>query len=446
MHFTPPSHFEARLKLYGLDAAACERLGKLWPALEMAVAEAIDKFIEAEKQMPSVAVVFQSHAELIRNLETNHVHLLLSGHLDQSYVESCQYVSAQQHKIGLSPRTRMIAGNMILRSALDRLAQKFWFSARKVAAEGQLVAQAIAFDIATTMTLYQDAALSASEARRKAVDSAIAEFRSTINDTINAVKTVSNALSKGSAEMRLAAEKTFQRMKSTAEASDATTAVVESAAIATEQLSQSIDEIGTQSAGSLSLVNSATHDAEISMKSLSGLSDAVNQIETVSDMIAKIAKQTNLLALNATIEAARAGDFGKGFAVVATEVKALAKQTEKATVAISGQVAAIQAATRRLVGQLGSVAHAVKDISSVAVTMEGSVQEQTAATKEIVASVQAAAKYVVQASKDVRVVETSTSYSVDIVQEVVGLTERLSSRATDLEEKVAQFFSSVRAA
>lgn len=53
-------------------------------------------------------------------------------------------------------------------------------------------------------------------------------------------------------------------------------------------------------------------------------SGSVNQIDSLSGEILKIASQTNLLALNASIEAARAGEAGKGFAVVATEISELA--------------------------------------------------------------------------------------------------------------------------
>lgn len=446
MQFVLPTHFQARLKLYGLDEAACARLAKLWPLIEPGIAKAVDDFIAAEKQMPTVARIFEQHDDLIRRLTRDHMRFLLSGNLGSDYVESCQHVSEQQHKIGLTPRTQMIASNMIQRAAFDALGRKFRFSPRKVAEGGKVVSQALAFDIATTLTLYQDAALNAAQTRGRQLDGAIASFHSTITDTIGALKAVAEALAHGSADMRLSAEETSRRMTSTAEASDATTSVMKQSAAAAEQLSQSIEEIGVQSSGSLQLASIATRDAETSLNNLTALSNAVERIQSVAGMISDIAGQTNLLALNATIEAARAGDAGKGFAVVAGEVKALANQTEKATESISRQIAAIQQASQDVSGQLGSVAQAVKDISAMAARIENSVQEQTAATRDIANSVQAAAQYTVQASDDVRAVEGSTARSLDVVQQVVTLSESLSSRAADLEQKVAAFFESVRAA
>jgi methyl-accepting chemotaxis protein len=446
MRFNLPSNFEPRLRLYALDESACAGLRRLWPSIEPALAQGIDAFIAAEKQMPSVAPMFQAHGELIRRIEQQHFSLLLTGQFDERYIESCRSLSEQEYKIGITPRTRMIAGNMVFRAAADALARSARLSPRRVAAGAKLISQAIGFDIATSMTLHQDAAINASEARRQVLDSAIAAFELTINEVVAGVKEVSQALSVGSGAMRRAADEISGRLKSAAHASITTTESVETTAAATEELSKSIGEIGNQSAGSLDLANHAARDAEVSMQTLGQLADAVGQIGSVVDLISKIAGQTNLLALNATIEAARAGDAGRGFAVVASEVKALANQTEKATNAISRQITAVQNATSQSVEQIGAVAKAVTHMASVASAIATSVVQQSAAANQISEAVQAAASNTKRATEDVQAVEHSTSDSLAVVRDIFTLTERLSSAAADLDGRVGEFFSRVRAA
>ncbi|MGQ9537205.1 MAG: methyl-accepting chemotaxis protein [Actinomycetota bacterium] len=70
--------------------------------------------------------------------------------------------------------------------------------------------------------------------------------------------------------------------------------------------------------------------------------ESSRKIDTIVELITRIADQTNLLALNAAIEAARVPEHGKGFAVVADEVKKLAQEAAASAHRISDQVRAIQ--------------------------------------------------------------------------------------------------------
>ncbi|MCA1941085.1 MAG: methyl-accepting chemotaxis protein [Caenispirillum bisanense] len=110
---------------------------------------------------------------------------------------------------------------------------------------------------------------------------------------------------------------------------------------------------------------------------LTGLSEALRQVSSVSQEIEAIAKQTRLLALNATIEAARAGEAGKGFGVVAGEVKALAQQTSNATAHIEDTVAELE----KLIGDL---------VSETADSREraGTVESSTATLAHVVEALQ----------------------------------------------------------
>lgn len=82
------------------------------------------------------------------------------------------------------------------------------------------------------------------------------------------------------------------------------------------------------------------------------LTNAVEQIGTITTAIKYIASETNLLALNATIEAARAGDHGRGFAVVASEVRKLSDQSNKSTDNIRISIQDVQKVVNQIVPAL----------------------------------------------------------------------------------------------
>jgi methyl-accepting chemotaxis protein len=235
-------------------------------------------------------------------------------------------------------------------------------------------------------------------------------------------------------------------MGSASTASAKTTEQVEAAGAATEELSGSIEHIGQQATRSLDMARSAVGDTQRTHQAIRSLNEAAERIGSVVGLIAAIASQTNLLALNATIEAARAGDAGKGFAVVASEVKALANQTSRATADISQQIAAIQEATKRSVKEISSIARVIDEVTEVATVIASAVEQQGATTREIASGMQTVAGNTAHTSDEIETVEQAVGRSATAVDEIAGWTERLATRAHDLETKVSSFFARVRAA
>ncbi len=143
-----------------------------------------------------------------------------------------------------------------------------------------------------------------------------------------------------------------------------------------DHINELVDKIG----GDLTKMNSQSHQAGESVKSLSKQGQAiekfVSQIQTISD-------QTNLLALNAAIEAARAGDQGRGFAVVADEVRTLAQKSAIASKEITTIVSDITSQTNEALEQISETELSADALYSKTDSVGNIIQEITDVSKNM---------------------------------------------------------------
>jgi len=88
---------------------------------------------------------------------------------------------------------------------------------------------------------------------------------------------------------------------------------------------------------------------ETSTRGIVSLSEKVQQINEVMDIIDDIADNTKLIAFNAALEAAGAGETGRRFGVVAQEIRRLADTVVEATEDSRNRIVEIQEATENMV-------------------------------------------------------------------------------------------------
>jgi methyl-accepting chemotaxis protein len=284
------------------------------------------------------------------------------------------------------------------------------------------------------------------ERRQTAVENLIRTFERSVTESLGTLASASTELNATAQSMSAIAEQGRSKASAVASVSEQASSNVQTVAAATEELSASISEISRQVAESSGIASAAASQAERTNDEVRALSDAAQRIGDVVELISGIAEQTNLLALNATIEAARAGEAGKGFAVVASEVKTLATQTAKATEEITGQVAAIQGATRSSVDAIQAISGTIQRVNQIAAAIAAAVEQQGAATREIARNVQQASEGTTQVSQHAAGVSEATAETGAAAGEVLESVRTLARLSDDLRRDVDQFVGGLRVA
>jgi methyl-accepting chemotaxis protein len=136
------------------------------------------------------------------------------------------------------------------------------------------------------------------------------------------------AIDRASAEIAAGNLDLSQRTERQAGTLEETAASMEELTATVRQNSSHVHDRLARSASDIAL---AGGEAVAQMTSkMQTIQASAERIVDITGVIDGLAFQTNILALNAAVEAARAGEAGRGFAVVATEVRALAQRSTTA--------------------------------------------------------------------------------------------------------------------
>ena len=281
--------------------------------------------------------------------------------------------------------------------------------------------------------------------RRRAIDAAIASFRTEMDLLLQKFGSSAAAMKTTAVTLTAASNHSSKCAASAVRASQEASAGANTAASASDELSGSIGEIARQIAQTNDVVRIAVDEAQSTNSEMTTLADAAQKIGDIVKLIQTIAEQTNLLALNATIEAARAGESGRGFAVVASEVKSLAVQTAKATEAIVGQILSVQGATAGAVDSIRRIGERMREIQHYASGVAASIEQQSAATGAISSSVASAAQAMqsmAEVLSDVAGAATQTHMSAEVV---LDTSQSVEAAVADLRRHIEGFLASVAA-
>jgi methyl-accepting chemotaxis protein len=267
------------------------------------------------------------------------------------------------------------------------------------------------------------------------------------NDSLrNAIKKLGEDLNRMIADLQVAGQQIDTGSSQVSDSSQMLSDGAAQSAASVEEISSSMNIIGTQTSTSADnaqqanqLAASARNSADTGSERMAEMISAMGEINEAGQNISKIIKvideiafQTNLLALNAAVEAARAGQHGKGFAVVAEEVRNLAARSAKAASETAELIEGSVEKTRNGTQIAERTAGALEEIV-------GSIGKVTDLVGEIAAASSEQAQGISQVNVGLQQIDQVIQQNTASAEESAATSEELSSQAAELKHQLGRF-------
>ena len=213
-----------------------------------------------------------------------------------------------------------------------------------------------------------------------------------------------------------------------------------------EEITSSMNEIGSQTRGNAENANKAqeltnmakeaAQKGNVEMEQLNSamgdITKSSNEISKIIKVIDEIAFQTNLLALNAAVEAARAGKHGKGFAVVAEEVRNLAARSATAAKETSDLIENSMASVTNGANLAAKTGDALVEIEKGSISAAEIVEEIANSSSEQALGVS-------QINEGLHQIDNVTQQNTASSEEAASAAEELQGQSNNLQSLIDKF-------
>ncbi len=284
----------------------------------------------------------------------------------------------------------------------------------------------------------------------------VARGHNTSKDVISGTSSIYN----GAMEQARQVETASKTVSDLAMLADEIEKKVTDSANASQQVNSMVHRGAVSSTSAMEKMETIFRGIENTAAAAERLSERLNDIPRILDVITHISRQTDLLALNATIEASKAGEHGRGFAMVAGEVRKFADSTNESVHDVSiivkdlrdeveGVVSAVAEGTANLKGGredlrkireiLADITMYTSDVVEKASLVLGLTHKQKAKAEATSALTDKIAGIAGGNLKSTGLMEEAVKRHGSAITETVEASRKLSELSTELKSVVERF-------